>query len=255
VLYNYRRVIGRVVTALAATALLAAIASQIIAPWGQVRLDEATAGLIDLRLPEVNGWERRNVPLGQTEEVAEAVKGALKTTGYANCEYVRGQRSFSIYIAYWEAGRLSAHEVGAHNPDNCWPAAGWQCVEWQDNVSLKANRAELPDGAWRVFASPDGKRLHVQFWHFVGGRVETRSHPSRSVVSAWHWAGLAIRQIFSEPREQLFIRIASPEPLETFATEPEFENVLQGLGAIVLHSEHARRGRGPKPLPASADDP
>jgi hypothetical protein len=66
---------------------------------------------------ELDGWTVKNEALGPNEFIQSAVERTLNYDDYVYRIYRRGNREFSVYIAYWSAGRMPVNKVASHTPD------------------------------------------------------------------------------------------------------------------------------------------
>ncbi|MBM3844052.1 MAG: exosortase-associated EpsI family protein [Verrucomicrobia bacterium] len=180
------------------------------------------------------GWATRELPLGETETVVEAVRGILNFDSYVYREFKRGAQVFTFYGAYWSAGLMPAQSVASHSPDNCWVLAGWTCLEWRSRAALRGAAAGLGPVEERRFGSPGGEVVHVWYWHLQNGRSSAYGFRGDLLRYASRWLQDGFRQIFTGPPEQFFLRISSPRPLEELAGDPGLEQLLGTLSDLVV---------------------
>jgi hypothetical protein len=92
----------------------------------------------------------------------------------------------------------------------------------------------LQPAQWGVFEIGDIKN-YTYFWHIVGGkahwyggeRLNTKSSLT-SVVEDFRKFGLNVH------REQFFVRLTSPEPMETLWDQEGFQEVMADLADLCL---------------------
>jgi hypothetical protein len=83
------------------------------------------------------GWTAREVPLGANEFLSSEAEKVLNYDEVVNREFSRGAETFSVYVAYWGAGKMPTRLVASHTPDRCWTENGWKCV------AMKFKQAEV----------------------------------------------------------------------------------------------------------------
>lgn len=192
----------------------------------------AAARTVDLAqaLPvALPGWTVRELPLGETETVVEAVRGILNFDSYVHREYRQGGRVFTLYGAFWSAGSMPAQSVASHSPDHCWVLAGWKCLDWRSRAVPPAAAAGLGPVESRRFRAPDGETVHVWYWHLQNGRPADYGFRGELLHYASRWLRDGIRQMFTGSPEQFFLRISSPQPLDELVADP---GLMQLLGAL-----------------------
>jgi hypothetical protein len=183
-------------------------------------------------LPALPGWATRELPLGETETVVEAVRGILNFDSYVYREYQRGGHVFTLYGAYWSAGLMPAQSVASHSPDHCWVLAGWTCLEWRSRAALRGAAAGLGPVEERRFRAPSGETAYVWFWHLQNGRPADYGFRGDLLRYASRWLRDGFRQIFTGPAEQFFLRVSSPQPLEKLAGDSGLEQLFGTLSDL-----------------------
>lgn len=187
---------------------------------------------VPLSLP---GWTGREVPMGVNEFLTTEIGKVLNYDEALNREFTREGEKFTVYAAYWGAGKMPTQLVASHTPDRCWTENGWHCLEMKFRLSLAFQGVALQPAEWRLFEPPHGgPATHVIFWHLVEGRPYNYGERFNDVPDPLLWAKDAAQQALLGNREQYFIRITSNEPLENLWTDPGFEEVLRGLGRLGL---------------------
>ena len=217
-----------------AVVLLVSLALQV--PAGLKPLPEGTLNepLTRLIPASVDGWKVTELALGPTESVIERSRNLLNLDDFVHREYTRGDRRFSVYVAYWKPGKMPVRLVNQHTPDRCWTEVGWTCTDREWNVRRVVNGQPLQPGQWGVFEK-DELSHYTYFWHIVGGRVHwyggERLNTKSSLTSVWEdfrKFGLNVH------REQFFVRIVSPIPMDDLWSEPGFLEVMQSLADLCL---------------------
>jgi hypothetical protein len=180
------------------------------------------------------GWTAQDEPIADTPEELEKVEGVLHFDDAAYRVYDDGHTQVAVYIAYWLPGRFSPAKVGAHSPDTCWVHNGWNTVERNHDVESPLAGGVLKPMETGLFEK-DGQRVHVIFWHLVGGI------PMHYDLSGWN-NGIVGRiqrlptllDDFSkfgldQRKEQLVIRLSSSESFEELWADPGFGQFMDHL--------------------------
>lgn len=123
-----------------------------------------TASLAEFFPTTMNGWTAKDLPLAETEATVDQVEKILRFDEFVFRSYQKQGVEFSVYVAYWEPGRIAAREVAFHIPDKCWVAAGWkrQSATYDHTVSVAGE--ELAPAQLRQF-SLSGNLQNVMYWH------------------------------------------------------------------------------------------
>ncbi|MFT3828381.1 MAG: exosortase-associated EpsI family protein [Opitutaceae bacterium] len=216
--------------------LLAAVALQGIAVFRET--PQPRGPHLDAHVPaSVRGWRVRNLPLGQTESVRDAVVKTLNYDEVVYREYARPAVAFGVYVAYWGAGKMPTRLVASHTPDRCWTENGWTCGEMRFRQQLSVRDRPLQPAEWRQFQPPNGgPPVYVLYWHLVDGRVLDQGGRFNAVPHPLHWWKDAVQQAFRGSREQYFIRVTSTAPFERIWNDPGFVEVLRGLQTLGLEA-------------------
>jgi hypothetical protein len=188
----------------------------------------------DLLPRQLPGWNRLERPIADTPEMKAAVNELLNFNDAVYIEYTQGPARVSVYLAYWEPGRMSARLIAGHTPDVCWVGNGWV------DESARITEATPPPEAYReaerrVF-SLNGTREYVWYWHIVGTTVRSPRLQAQNPMTGI-WDDLMGRGL-NQREEQFFVRISSDRPL----SEPPCSAILPSL----LHAV---------PLPRPAGEP
>lgn len=214
--------------------LLGAVGIQLVAKMKPVPEGTLVSPLEELIPAEMSGWEIEDLDLGPTESVTERSYQLLQLDDFVHRSYKRGDIRFSVYVAYWKPGKMPVRLVNQHSPDRCWTEVGFKCIDREWNVLRSVDGETLQPAQWGVYELGDTKQ-YAYFWHIVGGeahwyggeRINTRS----SVSSLWEdfrKFGLNVH------REQFFIRIVSPEPMDGLWEVEGFQEIMADLAALCL---------------------
>lgn len=187
------------------------------------------------RAPEV--WHSEDLSLGETEAVSGAVKKILNYDEALLRVYKKADREFSVYLAYWQAGKMSSREIAFHIPDKCWIAAGWKRTSAEYFYQKEFEGRLLAPAQLRQFKA-GGATQYVMYWHIFNGQAiayNPDGSPSDLSMLTDLW-----RRGLRQKGEQYFIRISSPTPLEPLWQDEGFQEVMEqvvrlgpGLSATV----------------------
>jgi hypothetical protein len=190
----------------------------------------------------IPGWKGRDLPLGANEFVSKAAEKTLNFDEVLYREYGRDGAFFTVYAAYWGAGKMPAQLVASHTPDRCWTENGWRCLSMKFKQVISLDSGRLQPAEWRLFEPPDGgKPIYVLYWHLVNGRIYDYGERFNSIPDPFRWCKDAVQQALLGSQEQYFIRVASSEPLEKLRDEPGFIEVMRGLGRLGLTVKQANK--------------
>ena len=230
-----KRVTMKQVLPLATGLVLAgAILLQLAARLKPVPEGSLAAPLAELVPADLPGWEVINLDLGPTESVTARSHQLLNLDDFVHRQYRRGDRVFTVYVAYWEPGKMPVRLVNQHTPDRCWTEAGWVCADREWNVERSAMGRPLQPGQWGLFELGDVKN-YTYFWHIVGGvahwyggeRLNTKS----SLTTVWE----DIRKFgLNVHREQFFVRVTSPQPMDALWEQDGFNQIMAELADLCL---------------------
>jgi len=209
--------------------LLAAVGLQLSAggETGPVRSPSFLANLIPSSL---TGWQGRELPLAETEELRNAVADTLQFDEHVSREYTKAGRRISIYIAYWQPNKVPPRSVGVHTPDTCWIQNGWTCSERIQRVPLSSASTPLQPAENGIYHF-GGTTQHVLFWHLVGG--ETYSYEQSGLHDIW--APLRDLKTFglNQKKEQFFIRLSADAPWDRIWHDPGVRELIGSLETLL----------------------
>jgi hypothetical protein len=231
----------------------------------QPKLTVSGEGSLAKRLPNVlSGGSVRDEPIAASEEMKKAVGELLNfNDGLFRIYELPGVR-VSVYVAWWEAGRMSPRLVATHTPDVCWPGNGWvrdrtaegggltteggrQTTDGSGQTAaggLAALRGELmakgfAQGECRVFLMRQTPE-YVVFWHKVGD--EMLSYGTGYAPPWWAWLDEMWRGGLNLRKEQLFVRVSSDRPLEEIWSKREIEPLRKALLELGLNAKGKEQG-------------
>ncbi|NDV61620.1 exosortase-associated EpsI family protein [Puniceicoccales bacterium CK1056] len=222
------------IPSLAAVVLLGAIGIQLVAGMKPVPEGSLEAPLADSIPAELSGWNVEDLDLGPTESVTQRSYNLLKLDDFIHRQYTRGDKSFSVYVAYWKPGKMPVRLVNQHSPDRCWTEVGFTCIDRDWNVLRSVEGENLQPAQWGVYELGDSKN-YTYFWHIVGEeahwyggeRINTRSSLS-SIWEDFRKFGLNVH------REQFFVRVVSAQPMDALWEMPGFQTVMADLADLCL---------------------
>ncbi len=243
-------------------------------PQAQPRL--RLAELIARQVPD---WTVVDEPIGMTEATSEAALKTLNLDDFVYRRYQRGGRSFTVYAAYWAAGKMPTRLVASHTPDRCWTENGMRCVDLKFKQTYAVQGHPLLPADWRVFVSgqdggrrteggerkaesggrrtedggrraeksserqaewESGPRTYVVYWHLVEGKLYDYGERFNAIPDPWRWWKDTVEQAAYGSREQLFVRIASETPLEQLWVDPGVQAVLESVAKLGLYAPASR---------------
>jgi hypothetical protein len=182
----------------------------------------------------------RDDPIAATEEMKKAVGELLNFNDGVFRIYQLPDARLSVYVAWWEAGRMSPRLVATHTPDVCWPGNGWVRDRTAEAklgaLSGEFGATNFAPGEARVFLM-QGKPEYVVFWHKVGD--EMLSYKTGFAPPWWAWLDEMWRAGLNLRKEQLFVRISSDKPLQETWGRAELEPLRKALLELGLRANGA----------------
>lgn len=183
----------------------------------------------------LTGWDSLAVPLGASEAGTAQVADVLRYDDVSFREYFHpGKTSFSLYVAYWNPGKMPVQLVASHTPDRCWVESGWKSLEANHRSVVRTSMGQLRPGQGRIFKAANGTVQHVLFWHLVGDELYDYGTRVSVVPSPWKWWSEVALGAISRPREQYFIRLSSERPLEELEQDQGFQELITRVGQLGL---------------------
>lgn len=194
--------------------------------------EQTLEGSLNDKIPsELPGWEIRDLPLAESEEMQNRVEGILNYTEALFREYRRGDTEFSVYIGYWEPRRMPIRLVQAHTPDICWVRNGWEVEDMEESVRLTCQGMPLMPTESRVMGR-DAFTIYVYYWHVVGEDIYVNR-----IIGTWDRLD-PIKSLFRfglhQQQEQFFIRISSNRPLSEIWDDPDIQTIVAGLADLAI---------------------
>ena len=187
---------------------------------------------------QLQGWSMKTIPIADSPEMLKTVETVLNFDSASFRSYEKNGVEISIYAAYWLPGKVDKFAVHAHTPDICWVHNGWK-MELRPPLAaiqgpIDGKPLSIPNV--RVFQN-NGVRLNVAYWQIYGDRIEQISSVSeeylnfqervrRRLTSTWF-------TITTPPREQLFLRISSSQPLPDILETPPVAHYLSLVGKML----------------------
>ncbi|MDP2138583.1 MAG: exosortase-associated EpsI family protein [Candidatus Didemnitutus sp.] len=227
---------------------LAVLAAAVFLQFSQVR--NASEGDIDAprnahyfegKIPRtVSGWNSQELPLGVTELLQGQVAAILNFDAYVFREFRRGGARFAVYAAYWSPGRMPVSRVVSHTPDRCWTENGWNCESMTFNEVWNVEGIGMfAPNQRRIFQSPTGETEHVVFWHLVEGRSFDFGDRFTAITDPKMWLKQTVAYAVAGSGEQCFVRVTSDRPLDQFADDPGWREILHALAGLGLVPRNA----------------
>jgi hypothetical protein len=235
--------VGKASIFAAAVLLATAIGLQLLYRLREVA-DPRPRARLQTRIPDqAADWRGVDEALGATETVNAATLKTLNLDDYVYRRFTKGQQSFTIYAAYWAAGRMPTRFVASHTPDRCWTENGMRCVGMSFGQRYALGEKALLPAEYRAFAAPgSAEKMHVAYWHTVAGRIYDYGGRFTAVPHPWLWWKDTLAQAAYGSSEQYFVRIASTTPFEVLWKEPGFQSVMSRVADLGLWSSPQSRG-------------
>ncbi len=180
---------------------------------------------------EIPGWQCKDLPIAQTEELKGRVLDKLNLNDHLSRVYSKGNTEVILYVAYWEPLQMPVRQVGSHTPEVCWVLNGWECTEIRNNVFFPFQNGVLKSAEVRVLET-QGNAQHVAYWHLIDGKVFKQNNKV-GMWDRWNMLTDHFRFGLSQKPEQLFVRISANQPLESLWTDPGFQQLME---AVVIMS-------------------
>jgi len=175
------------------------------------------------------GWIGEEIPLAHTEEMRAVTEQILQFDEVISRRYTKGDLNLSLYIAYWEPGKVPIRKVGVHTPDTCWVQNGWTREERRHALIQEAGGRVLQPCEYGLFSIRNHYE-HVVFWHLVGGEVH--SYDQHGMHNIWSPITDLFSKGLNQRRDQYFIRISSDTYLFDIWDDPGFQELLSAVGKL-----------------------
>jgi hypothetical protein len=186
--------------------------------------------LLDSLPSYFEGWEVRDIPIAESEEMKKAVNELLNFEKAIFREYKKGGRVLQVYAAYWSPRKFHPRLIADHTPDVCWVSNGWRMSKPNYAYQVPSNNLTLQHAQYRLFEA-NGAFLNVIYWHVVDGRlsgyaegVNTRSNKFTDDV---------ISSIKNGSGEQFFIRLSSPQSWDEWRGDPLYEEIIRVFSPVL----------------------
>ena len=196
-------------------------------------------------LPEVPGWQRREIPIAGSSAAVASAQGILNFSQAKQVLYVRGSTQILVYVAYWEPGKVSVVDAGSHNPDSCWVNNGCVRTERAYAVQGRVGERDLLPYEFGQYIVPQGGKQNVAFWHLVNGepnRYEDQQAGWRhGLIGRLERLPLAWKDIrtygINQKNEQMFIRISSEQRIEELFADPANGALFESLSRLGIYKD------------------
>ena len=196
-------------------------------------------------LPELPGWQRREIPIAGSSAAMVNVQGILNYSQAKQVLYTRGRTQLLVYVAYWEPGKVSVVDAGSHNPDSCWVSSGCVRTERRFAVPGRVGERDLLPYEFGQYIIPNGGKQNVAFWHLVNGepnRYEDQQAGWRNgLIGRLERLPLAWKDIraygINQKNEQMFIRISSGQRIEEIMADPANGALFESLSRLGIYKD------------------
>jgi hypothetical protein len=221
------------------TLLLATAVVLQLLPYPKSAVVERSVPLADYFPREMAGWHGEDRPLAETEAAQGAVREIRNYDEAFLRFYKKDGQEFSLYVAYWQPGKMTSHEVAGHIPDKCWVAAGWRRTAADYHYQHAQAGLPLAPAQYREFELQN-VRQYVIYWHMFNGRAIVYN-PDGTPDKLSKLTDL-FRRGLRQKGEQYFIRIASSTPLDRLWGDDGFQEILELVAPLGpgLHADVER---------------
>jgi hypothetical protein len=200
-------------------------------------------------LPEVPGWQRREIPLAGSSAAMASAKGILNYSQAKQVLYTRGATQLLVYVAYWEPGKVSVVDAGSHNPDSCWVNNGCVRTERAHAVAGRAGERDLLPYEFGQYIIPNGGKQNVAFWQLVNGEPnryeDQRAGWRDGLVGRLERLPLVWKDIraygINQKNEQMFIRISSSKNIPELLNDAEIAGLIGKMGRLGIFTDERWR--------------
>jgi hypothetical protein len=200
-------------------------------------------------LPEVLGWQRREIPIAGSSSAMVNVQGILNYSQAKQVLYTRGRTQLLVDVAYWEPGKVSVVDAGSHNPDSCWVSSGCVRTERRFAVPGRVGERDLLPYEFGQYIIPNGGKQNVAFWHLVNGepnRYEDQEAGWRNgLLGRLERLPLAWKDIrtygINQKNEQMFIRISSQTPIPEILSDDAAAELIRKMGRLGIFADERWR--------------
>lgn len=217
---------------------------------GAARLPKGKGKHLGYALPlDLPARQSQEVSVGTTEAATAAATEVLRFDDVFYRRYTHAVfGELTVYVAYWNPGKMPVRSISYHIPDNCWPASGWECAQRNDEYSFGSTKNALLPASWRRFVGPGGHVRYVAFWHLIGGRLYRDSDFPSLVVNPikYIFSNLSVGDYFQDSKEQYFFRLVSDTPFEALGSDEGLASILRCFGNLGLADLGSRTGSGRK---------
>jgi len=214
--------------------LSAGVLPQIL-PRSRPAVLKPNLSLADYLPQDMAGWHGVDKPLAETEALAGTVKSILNFDDAVLRVYRKRDEEFSVYIAYWQPGKMPARDIAFHIPDKCWTATGLKRTAANYHYQREFDQTKLAPAQYREFEAPNVHQS-VIYWHIFDGKAIVYN-PDGSPSNFSLLTDL-FRRGLNQRGEQFFIRISSPRELNALWSDRGFLEVIELIAPLGpgLHS-------------------
>ena len=189
----------------------------------------------------LNEMSSKDLPLGNTEELARASERILSVTEWLNREYTLSNgKTFQLYISYWAPNKTNVRNASTHTPDRCWVENGWINIEnkKKHDYLLLPNIDAIMPAYYREYEFKVGFNTfhrNVLFWFVVDG--ERYEYGKDALISnPISYLKYVFTDALKGSGEIFFIRIDSSTPIEEISKDRDFQSLVKILGNMVLYT-------------------
>lgn len=178
----------------------------------------------------VPGWEVRDIPIAESEEMKKAVNELLNYETAVFREYKRESRVLQLYAAYWPPKKFHPRLIAIHTPDVCWVGNGWLMSRPDYGYKVPTVGPSLHHAQYRLFEA-HGAHLNVIYWHVIDGHLSGYAEGVYSRSN--NFFEDLISSLKNGAGEQFFIRLSSPQPWSEWSGDELYESILKVLSPVL----------------------
>ena len=183
---------------------------------------------------EILGWNVRDLPVGETEEVKQKMGEILDYDAAVFREYQKGLVKVQVYVSYWRAGKAHFRSVYGHTPDVCWVRGGWSMTDRNPEFNFSVSSdppITLKTGQYREFTI-GSEVLRVIFWQLLDGEPFTYGNYSTPPITAIMTD--LLNRGFDQKPEQWFVRVSANTDFDRLARDPGFQSLISSISRFGL---------------------
>ena len=216
-------------------ALIVLLVAVFVGVYTVVQTDSKSlhTGLMDTLPTAQAPWTQHDMAIANTELMKKSVGELLNYDKAIFREDRNGDKTLTLYAAYWRPHKFDPRLIAIHVPDVCWVGSGWQMSnpDYAYPVMLAGNKKAWP-AQYRFFTKEETGQ-HVLYWHVVDGRLSGYAEGPGTLTSQSVFARFCQGIRGEGAGEQFFIRLSSPQPWSEWQDEPLFKQILETFSPVL----------------------